>query len=89
MSKKTVKASPKRGLKSESEGLDILVSVGFTPAQAQAMADVADGSAGPEAMVVVGFWAYVAQLFTDFNKLTPADLARAGFSMAQVEVLTQ
>lgn len=89
MSRKTVKENPNQDqLFAPSEAdLNALVVAGFTPVQAQAMIDVSGSTAAPEAMVAVGFWAYVADLFVRWNTVTADDLVRAGFSGVQVEAL--
>jgi Holliday junction resolvasome RuvABC DNA-binding subunit len=84
MSKKKADHKTLRDEDDDTESL--LVSLGFTPQQVDAMV-IALNDKNPVPMVQAGFWAYVAQMFAGTAPLNTDDLVRAGFSSAQAEVI--
>jgi hypothetical protein len=71
----------------DQKNMSMLVSVGFTPLQVEAMIAVVSNTAPPSLMVSCGFWPAIAEKFSDYDKLTSDDLTRAGFSQAQVQAI--
>jgi hypothetical protein len=89
MSKKKVDVVPKQKVLGDKDEdvKALLVSLGLTPVQVDALVAVASGEAPADEMVRAGFWAEISLRFENVDSLTADDLVRAGFSTVLAQFL--